>query len=35
LTTLPERALHCDPNTRLAWLLGRHSIDGLAHAEPF
>jgi maleylpyruvate isomerase len=35
LTTLPERALQCDPHTRLAWLLGRHSIDGLPKADPF
>lgn len=35
LTTLPERAMQCDPHTRLAWLLGRHSIDGLPKADPF
>ena len=35
LTTLPELALTCDPHTRLAWLLGRHMIDGLPKADPF
>ena len=35
LTTLPEQALKLDPNTRLAWLLGRCTVDGLPKADPF
>jgi maleylpyruvate isomerase len=35
LTTLPEQALKLDPHNRLAWLLGRHAIDGLPKADPF
>jgi maleylpyruvate isomerase len=35
LTTLPARALELDPTTRLAWLLGRVSIEGLPEADPF
>ncbi len=33
LTTLPAQALAADDATRLAWLLGRTSIEGLAAAE--
>jgi hypothetical protein len=32
---LPEQALKLDPHNRLAWLLGRHAIDGLPKADPF
>lgn len=33
LTTLPAEALAVDDGTRLAWLLGRTSIEGLAAAD--
>jgi hypothetical protein len=32
LTTLPPEALAATPQARLAWLLGRASIDGLGPA---
>ncbi len=35
LTTLPEAAMRLDPHTRLAWLLGRHVVDGLPAPDPF
>lgn len=35
LTTLPDLALKLDTHTRLAWLIGRHSVDGLPAVEPF
>lgn len=35
LTTLPETAMRLDPHTRLAWLLGRHPVDGLPAPDPF
>lgn len=35
LTGLPERALALPPPVRLAWLMGRTSIDGLAPAGIF
>lgn len=35
MTTLPDEALALDPPTRLAWLMGRAEIDGLAAAGLF
>ena len=35
LTTLPEAALHRPPHERLAWLLGRTTIDDLPPADIF
>lgn len=35
MTGLPPEALAADPTTRLAWLLGRTEIDGLAPAAIF
>jgi len=34
LTQLPERALRLEPTARLAWLLGRLVVEGLAAPEP-
>ena len=34
LTTLPKRALQLDPHTRLAWLIGRCSVEGLPQPDP-
>jgi maleylpyruvate isomerase len=35
LTVLPEQALKLAPHDRLAWLLGRLDVDGLAKPEAF
>jgi len=35
MTTLPAAALTLDPSTRLAWMMGRVEIDGLAPAAIF
>ena len=35
LTTLPEAVLHRPPHERLAWLMGRLEIDGVAPAGVF
>lgn len=35
LTVLPEGALKLAPHDRLAWLLGRLDIEGLARPEAF
>jgi maleylpyruvate isomerase len=35
LTTLPEAALHRPPHERLAWLMGRLEIEGVAPAGVF
>ena len=35
LTVLPEEALKLAPHDRLAWLLGRLDVDGLAKPEAF
>jgi maleylpyruvate isomerase len=35
LTGLPPAALALDPNRRLAWLLGRLTVDGLPEAPPW
>lgn len=35
LTTLAPAVLALDPRERLAWLLGRHHVPGLADPEPF
>jgi maleylpyruvate isomerase len=35
LTVLPDRALRLPPHDRLAWLLGRLEVDGLAKPEMF
>lgn len=35
LTVLPEQALKLAPHDRLAWLLGRLEVDGLAKPEAF
>jgi len=34
LATLPEAALRLEPAVRLAWLLGRLTVEGLAHPDP-
>lgn len=34
LTALPEAALRLEPHARLAWLLGRLHVDGLAQPDP-
>lgn len=35
LTIVPEAARHLPPAQRLAWLLGRVDVDGLAKPDPF
>jgi len=35
MTDLPEIAKKLSPSQRLAWLMGRIEVDGLAKPEPF
>lgn len=35
LTRLPAAVLALPPRVRLAWMLGRHDVDGVAPPEPF
>ena len=35
LTTLPQAVLHRPPHERLAWLMGRLEIEGVAPAGVF
>jgi hypothetical protein len=35
LTRLPDPVRVLPPHERLAWMLGRHEVDGVAPPEPF